>query len=60
MSTLGARVRGRARFGWMDIVRFALGGIGMTVDAARPYKKRLKGEESLCAYVDAQGLLYHL
>ena len=31
----GGRVRGRQRFGWMDVVKAALGNRGMTVEAAR-------------------------
>ena len=30
----GRRVRGRPRLGWMDGVKVALGGRGMTVEAA--------------------------
>ena len=31
----GGRARGRARLGWMDDVKVALGNRGMTVEAAR-------------------------
>ena len=31
----GGRVRGRPRLGWMDGVKVALGGRGITVEAAR-------------------------
>ena len=35
----GGQVRGRARLGWMDGVKVALGNRGMTVEAARQCAK---------------------
>ena len=35
----GGRVRGRRRFGWMDVVKVSLGNRGMTVEAARQCAK---------------------
>ena len=38
----GGRVRGRAKLGWMDGVKVALGNRGMTVEAARQCAKDQK------------------
>ena len=38
----GGRVRGRARLGWMDGVKVALGNRGMTVEPARQCAKDRK------------------
>ena len=36
------RVRGRPSFGWMDVVKMALGSIGMVVESARQCAKDRK------------------
>ena len=36
---IGGRVPGRPRLGWMDSVKVALGNRGMTVEAARKFRK---------------------
>ena len=38
----GGRERGRPRLGWIDGVKVAMGGRGMTVEAARQYAKHIK------------------
>ena len=43
----GGRVRGRPRLGRMDVVKVALGNIGMTVEAARQCVKYQKEWRSL-------------
>ena len=43
----GGRVQGRARLGWMDGVKVALGNRGMTVEAARQCAKDRKAWRAL-------------
>ena len=42
MADVDGRVRGRARLGWTDGMKAALGGRGMTVEAARQGPKDRK------------------